>query len=228
MVNIEEIWKDIKGYEGLYQVSNLGRVKSLDRIILYKDGRKRFFEGVIIQQRASPTSKYLSVLLYKDTKVKRHRIHRLVAEAFIPNLEGKPQVGHKDEDYLNNNADNLEWVTAQENNNMPIHKIRISGKNNGMYGKPITDKQKEILRKANLGRVQTDEEKAKRIKSRGHVITRHVSIECDGMTFYTMKDFANYYGIDPCNPAKWHSGKKKIPQKWLNMNIKFIDETRNI
>ena len=225
---MEEVWKDVVGYEGLYEVSSLGRVRSVDRIVAYRDGRKRFFKSAILQQRASTTSKYLSVPLYKDAKMKRHRVHRLVAEAFVPNPEEKPQVGHKDENYLNNAASNLEWVTIRENNSMPIHKARISGANNGMYGRPMTDKQKEILRKANLGRVQTAEEKAKRVQSRGHVVTRRVGVECDGMTFYTMKDFADYYGIDPCNPAKWHSGKKKTPLKWLNMNIKFIDEARNV
>jgi hypothetical protein len=113
---MKEIWKDIPGYEGLYQVSNLGRVKSVDRCILDTTGRKQTKPSKMIAQRKrNHRYKYVSVNLYKDNKIKAHVVHRLVAQAFIPNPENKPQVNHIDENPENNRADNLEWVTAYEN-----------------------------------------------------------------------------------------------------------------
>ena len=81
---MEEIWKDISGYEGIYQVSNLGNVRSLDRL----DCRGRKRQGVLLKQVIS-TNDYLKVTLYKNGKSKTKIIHRLVAEAFIPNTENK-------------------------------------------------------------------------------------------------------------------------------------------
>ena len=99
---MEEIWKDIEGYEGLYQVSNLGRVKSLRRNIILRQGITR--------------NGYEIVNLYKN-KSKYFLIHRLVANVFIPNPNNYPIVNHKDENKLNNCVDNLEWCTQKYNIN---------------------------------------------------------------------------------------------------------------
>lgn len=116
---MQEIWKDIKGYEKLYQVSNLGRIRSLDRIILqyngYDDG-ERLYKGKILKPCIKPNG-YSQVGLWKDKKVKWFIIHRLVAETFIPNPENKPQVNHKDENKQNNNIKNLEWCSCSYNIN---------------------------------------------------------------------------------------------------------------
>ena len=100
-----EIWHDIEGYEGLYQISNKGRVKSL------KCGKERTLRPGI------KSSGYLKVVLCKNGMVKQFQLHRLVANAFIPNLDNKPQVNHLDENKLNNCVDNLQWATAKENIN---------------------------------------------------------------------------------------------------------------
>lgn len=113
---MEEIWKPVVGYEGLYEVSNIGRVRSLARIVECNGGRKRKLKTRILRQSCAPSGYYM-VTLHKKGKQKSGLVHRLVCEAFIPKPLGKDEVNHKDENSKNNNATNLEWVTAKENNN---------------------------------------------------------------------------------------------------------------
>lgn len=113
---MEEIWKDIKGYEGLYQVSNLGRVKSLEHWS-NSDNYKKMYTGKILTGILVKTNGYLKVTLSKNGKTNQLQIHRLVAEAFIPNVNNYPVVNHKDENKLNNCINNLEWCTYKHNNN---------------------------------------------------------------------------------------------------------------
>ena len=125
---MREEWKDIEGYEGLYQVSNMGRVRSLDRIIVYKDGRVWNCKGRILKNVKGKNG-YLYVNLSKVGNVgKPQNIHRLVAIAFIPNPDNLPQVNHKDEDKTNNTVDNLEWCTAKYNCNYGTAKERQKSK----------------------------------------------------------------------------------------------------
>lgn len=105
-----EVWKDIKGYEGRYQVSNTGRIKGLP--IDEKFCKKR--EEVILKTFMCGSG-YQEVILSIHGKRTPKLIHRLVAEAFISNPEGKKEVNHKDGDKCNNNVNNLEWVTPSEN-----------------------------------------------------------------------------------------------------------------
>ena len=114
MNNETEVWKDVKGYEGLYQVSNLGNVKSLYGLC----GRKYVKREKILKKtkkRANGNYYREVVTLRKDKKKKEFKVHRLVAEAFLPNLENKPMVNHIDGNSFNNNVNNLEWCTAREN-----------------------------------------------------------------------------------------------------------------
>lgn len=106
-----EVWKDIEGYEGLYMVSNKGRIKSLERRVWNYTKRAR------IMRTCDNGHSYLSVGL-TDKEKKKHKhvyVHILVATAFIPNPRGCKEVNHKDFDKSNNCAENLEWVTRQEN-----------------------------------------------------------------------------------------------------------------
>lgn len=108
----KEIWKDIKDYEAMYQISDLGRVKSLARIIKHQN---RHYRKDKILKTSIDNHGYLQVTLCKNGKVKRFHVHRLVAQAFIPNPENKPQVNHIDGDRSNPRKTNLEWVTDREN-----------------------------------------------------------------------------------------------------------------
>lgn len=111
-----EIWKPVVGFEGLYEVSSFGRVKSLERVM----HRKNSGDIVIKERIMCPTPNfkgYLYVKLYNYGRPKMKKIHRLVAEAFIPNPLNKPHIDHIDTDKRNNNVDNLRWVTASENKN---------------------------------------------------------------------------------------------------------------
>lgn len=111
----DEIWKDIPNYEGLYQVSNLGRVRALKRKIKYKNGNCHTYPEKIKNQVNS--CGYLAVTLSKKGQRRQIKVHRLVALAFIPNPHHYQQINHKDENKHNNQVDNLEWCNAKYNNN---------------------------------------------------------------------------------------------------------------
>lgn len=111
MKDLVEEWKDIKNYEGLYQVSNLGNVRSLDRFIINK-----IVKGKILKKCLTKFGYYRVVLSKNNVQITR-TVHRLVAEAFIENTNNLPCVNHKDEDKTNNCVDNLEWCSYKYNNN---------------------------------------------------------------------------------------------------------------
>lgn len=110
----KEEWRPVVGYEGLYEVSNLGCVRSLDRYVDYK-GIVRFRKGKILKQSLTTTGYKKVTLCDKNHKRKHAKVHRLVAMAFIPKPKNKNLINHKDGNPLNNRMENLEWCTYSEN-----------------------------------------------------------------------------------------------------------------
>lgn len=157
---MEEIWKDIKGYEGLYQVSNLGRVRSLDREVDCMRGEyieKRLYKGRI-KKPSTGSDGYKRVHLNRDRNPKCFLIHRLVAEAFIDNTYNDECVNHKDEDKSNNIVSNLEWCTYQYNNIYNDRHIRIGSK---LKGHKHSTESKEKMSMTRTGKKHSDETKSK-------------------------------------------------------------------
>lgn len=146
-MNNEEIWKDIIGYEGLYQVSSLGRVRSLDRYVVDSLENRRFYKGKVLSP-VKDTDGYLKVGLSYNGKCKKCLVHRLAAQAFIENFDNLPEVNHKDEDKTNNNVDNLEWCTAKYNSNYgtSIERRKVKMINNG-YFLDLNSDEKKIYKK---------------------------------------------------------------------------------
>ena len=158
-----EIWKSIKGYEGIYEVSDAGRVKRLRREIECNTARTTTEYRIVIQEKilrpvkiGSSKEKYLSVgLRNKDGERKLKKIHRLVAEAFIPNPSNLPQIDHKDGNKNNNSASNLEWVTGEENYRRALQMGLACSKGARNGNAKLTEEQVKEIRRTYVGKSKT-------------------------------------------------------------------------
>lgn len=221
---MEEIWKDIEGYEGLYQVSNEGKVRSCEREIEYlvkgKYKGKRVFPSFLIKPWEN-NSGYVMVDLHKNGKTDKRTIHRLVAEAFIPNIENKPCVDHINTIKTDNRVQNLRWCTYKENINNPItngKQKNLSKKRDFSYLHNI-DIYKKIS-KSLKGHKMSDEVKNKISESNSKPIYQY-SLEGELITVYKNSvEASKKTGFPQAQINKYAHGKyySKQRNKWYYKN----------
>lgn len=189
-----EQWKDIKNYDN-YMVSNLGRVKSLN---YNRTGKER------VLKPSKDKDGYLIVGLYKNGKGKTHKIHRLVAETFIPNPENKPCIDHINTDKTDNRVENLRFVTQYENMNNEISKKKMSEAKQGKYdgeNNPMFGRTGENHPRGMLGKHHTEETKAK--------IGRKVLCVETGKTYPTSKQASEELNISRSSISNHLHGRSK-------------------
>lgn len=190
MSSVEE-WRSVVGYEGLYEVSSLGQVKALERLVMNNGGLQHKHERIL---KPHYDRGYAMVVLCKEGKTKPSLVHRVVAEAFIPNPENKPNIDHIDTNPSNNNVDNLRWVTQKENANNPLSRINNSKSKIGhpnyrtephsvearekiskaLKGRKLSVEHLEKLKQARLGTTLSEETKRKISEARkGHPVSEY-------------------------------------------------------
>ena len=233
-----EIWKDVVGYEGYYQVSNLGRVRSLDRIA--SNGRK--IKGKILSTKVNTPPYYPRVSLSVNGKMKLVQVHRLVAQAFVynPDPEHKTQVGHKDESRTNNRADNLEWVTPKENSNMPLHRERVSKANEGKVLSAETKSKISLSQKGKYkgeknpfyNKHHTNETKKKmsdikKMTYQGGNHPQAKKVVCDNIVYGSAVEASKALNINRNTLKCWLNGSNKMPKEWKDRGLRYFDGGKN-
>lgn len=194
-----EEWRDIKGYEGKYQVSNLGRVRSL------RDNFNRPREKILSLQDDRQGYKYVN--LYKNSKPHTIKVHRLVAIHFIENPDNKPCVNHKDENKANNRVENLEWCTVAYNNCYGNRLKKVSKANKiANKGKKHSKETKEKIRQSSIGRG-----------------TKKIICITTGEVFNSMVEASRKYNVQTAHLTNCCKGRRnttgkhpvtKTPLKW--------------
>jgi hypothetical protein len=162
-----EEWRDVVGYEGYYQVSNLGRVRSVDRTVRC---RGNVFRSGKVRSLGNGTNGYIVVVLYKDGHSSTRSVHRIVAEAFIPNPKNLPVIDHINGDKHDNRVDNLRWATQAQNIQYSIDNKTFD-----------IDKRKRILIDGELWKKAVE-------------VTRHSVIRNDGIVYSSVTEAASALG----------------------------------
>lgn len=194
---IEEIYRKVKGFEDSYIVSNTGKVMRTNK----KNNKE--------MKLAVSNFGYHRVGLCFNGKKYRKSVHRLVAEAFIPNPNNFPQVNHKDEIRLNNNVANLEWCDSKYNNNYGTKNDRAR---KVLTGKQTSEETKLKISLAYSGNIDNGmNPKAKRVI-------------CDGVEYDCIKRCASYYDINDKTMRNWLLGKHRTPDKFIKLGLRYVDE----
>lgn len=206
----KEIWKPVVGYEGLYEVSNFGRVRSLQRTIIQKDGIIITYKGRFKKIRINSYG-YPCVTLCKNEKSKQYSLHRILAKAFIPNPENKPEIDHINTNRADYRLENLRWVTHAENMRNPLSQQNIQS----------NSKTHEALRKSIKTKIERKRKTApKRVYQfsiDGEFIAEYESAreasKVTGLTAMTIAEVSRggLRGRQSCGGYLWSRSKDIIP-----------------
>lgn len=189
-----EKWKPIENYP-LYQVSNLGRIKSITYERFISNGYTTFHTAKIMRQTIGKKG-YLYVTIYENGNRHTLLVSRLVAIAFIKNPHNLPEVNHKSEDKKDNTVSNLEWVSHQDNSDWGTRNERIGKANKGVKR---TSAQKERLS-----------------------VAHGFPVKCEGKKFNSITKCAQHYGVPHQTMTKWLNGVHPMPPKWKDKGLKYI------
>lgn len=210
-----ERWCRIKNFSR-YLVSNYGRIKRVEReyhCIRYSGLKKcnlmqgLYYPEMILKQNKSKKSRYYKVTLVNDMgRQKRLSVHKLVAIAFVPNPNDLPQVHHKDGNPLNNCADNLEWVTAKENNRDNIRRWRLSETKIGVKRKPLSKEHRAKIRKTCI---------EKQINCKPVIVGDKV--------FASSKEAASFLGYADSTVRNWINNYSPMPEKFKKMGLRYLE-----
>lgn len=193
-----EKWLPVKGYEQSYMISSYGRIKTIDRVLTFSDGRVREYKSRIIRTHRINQHYYVASLSQNQRRLMKD-VHRLVAEAFIPNPNGFNEVNHKDENKTNNCVNNLEWCTAEYNSNYGTCKNRIGDSNS----RPILKYDLE----GNFIREYKSMSEAERIEGINHA---SICICCNGRVSYQGSSIWIYKGDENTIQGRVQRVKKLI------------------
>lgn len=202
---MKEIWKDIQGYEGYYQISNYGNVKSLERIVCRKDGVVQVRKERIMSKRVSTDGYYMAKLNVNNCS-KSIAIHRLVAMHFIPNPNNLPEVNHKDCDRTNNRVDNLEWCTHLDN----IKYSWAKGHYKGRFGEANPNYGNTVLRERFANNPELRQTLARKGKQNGRCVPIKVIFSTYEKTFDYIGEAAQYLIDQGFTSAKIDSIRTRI------------------
>lgn len=235
-MNDTVIWKPIEEFDGEYEVSSSGEVRGVDRDVRYWDPRwqkwvVKHIKGKLLKPQIGKYSKkrnypevdrYYFVHLRYNGKHYNRYVHRLVAQAFIPNPENKPEVNHIDTDIFNNHAHNLEWVTSKEN----AHHADAHGFDRGKAsrGKPLSDERKRKMSaslKGHKAYVYTEDTRIAMVKA----TKSYRPVKCleDGMTFDCIASAGRHYVISPKYISQAILHNRKVKKQWTFVYISKED-----
>ena len=197
---IDEKWVPILNWENFYAVSNLSKVKSIERYVNSPHGGKKIVRERILKQIVDKLG-YCRVGFHIEGRIKLCVVHRLVAIAFIPNLENKPQINHKDGNPSNNRIENLEWCTAKENikHGWEVLKRKPSGAALGGFSWPESKKGKNhhCYGKGNKNC----------LKGASHPFSKKIRCSTLGIDFNSIKEGADALGLQTCQVSNVLLGK---------------------
>lgn len=211
--NLEnEVWKEIKDFP-FYSVSNMGRIKTNRHEFWYRTGgfcegygKLAYYEEKLRKPRINKDG-YLQINLYHCGKMKTFLVHRLVAEAFIPNPDNLPEVNHINENKADNRVENLEWVLPAENANFGTRNKRISESKTGKKRRKLTKAHRQKISKALKGK-------------NGKPVTSTVK------NFNSAQEAAEYFNVYPSTMREYLNGRKRMPDKLKKYELRYSGESK--